>query len=181
EMALLSPADRKAAITRALDVLVQREGADPVPHVFVVEDCQWMDSASDEYFARTSRETLTGPLLFIFTQRPDESGRGGMTANGTRIDLPPLAASQAHALILHLAGGRRLSDDVLSLAVDRTGGNPMFIEELTRTLLEDETVDIPPTIADVLTARIDRLPPAAKSTLQVASVIGREFPLRLLE
>ncbi len=181
EMALLSPADRKAAITRALDVLMQRQNAEPVPHVFVVEDGQWIDSASDEYFARVSREMVSGPLLFLFTQRPDESGRGGVTASGTRIDLRPLVPSQAHALILHLAGGRRLPDDVLSLAVDRTGGNPMFIEELTRTLVEDETVEIPPTIADVLTARIDRLAPMAKSTLQVASVIGREFSLRLLE
>jgi tetratricopeptide (TPR) repeat protein len=178
EIALLSPTDRKAVITRVLDRLTWWS-AEVLPRVFVFEDCQWMDSASREYLARAVGETASGPILFIFTHRPGDQQPDIIPA-GTRLDLRPLVPSHSESLIRHLAG-ERFPDEFISTVVDRTGGNPLFIEELTRVILDSDAQEVPPTIADVLTARVDRLPPAAKSVLQVASVLGRRFSESLVE
>src|SRR5581483_2264882 len=86
-------------------------------------------------------------------------------------------------------GVRELSPAVRQLVVSRAEGNPFFIEELTRYLRERELHEgagardatVPATVNDLLTARIDRLPETLKRTLQLAAVLGREFPLALLE
>jgi class 3 adenylate cyclase/tetratricopeptide (TPR) repeat protein/ribosomal protein L40E len=184
ELALLSPTDRKAMITRALDRLT-RSSTEAAPQVFVFEDCEWMDSASKEYLLRLCRQLGFGRALFIFTYRPDDDHPTELDRVGTRFALRPLVPSHSESLIRHLAGGS-LSDELMTIVIDRTGGNPLFIEELTRVILESDAPattlkEVPPTIAEVLTARVDRLPPAAKSVLQVASVLGRRFSQAALE
>jgi class 3 adenylate cyclase/tetratricopeptide (TPR) repeat protein len=180
EMAVLSPSERKVSVTLAFDRLIQRSSRER-PHVFVVRDWQWIDPASAEYVSRVSREMTRGMILLILTSRPGESARAQFESTGTHIGLRPLAPSQSQKLIRLLAAPAPLPDDRVALMVDRTGGNPLFIEEVTRTIRESEAVEIPPTVADVLAARIDRLPDAAKTVLQVASVIGREFSRQQLD
>jgi len=90
----------------------------------------------------------------------------------------PLAPADARALVTALAPA--MSADVLTLVADRTGGNPLFLEEVTRTVVETGAARIPPTVEDVLMARIDRLQPGVKSVLQTTSVIGRAFSRALL-
>jgi class 3 adenylate cyclase/tetratricopeptide (TPR) repeat protein len=179
EMALLSPTDRKAVITRVLDRLT-RWSAEGGLRVFVFEDCQWMDSASTQYLVRVGAELAAERTLFILTYGPGEDYRTEVPVRGTRLDLRPLVPSHSESLVRHLAEGR-LSEEITSIVVDRTGGNPLFIEELTRVILEDEVKEVPPTIAEVLMARVDRLPSMAKSLLQVASVVGRQFSESIVE
>ncbi|MFQ5830168.1 MAG: adenylate/guanylate cyclase domain-containing protein [Candidatus Methylomirabilia bacterium] len=175
--ALFSPADRKAAIRRALDKLTEHAGSQ-APHVFVFEDCQWLDPASEEYLTLASQHRVPGSTLFFLTGRPDSTELlTGVL--GERIALDPLAPTHAQALAKQIADS--LSPDLIALIVDRTAGNPLFIEEVTRTLGETGSASIPPTVEDLLTARIDRLPSPFKSTLQTASVIGQEFTTALLQ
>ncbi|MBI2207192.1 MAG: AAA family ATPase [Candidatus Rokubacteria bacterium] len=176
-LAILSGGDRKAAITHALDVLLRRVGRE-TPHVFVFEACQWLDRATEEYLEGAVRRIETGMLMFVFTCRPDEAGRAALTVPGERLILRPLAPADARALVIALAPA--MSADVLTLVADRTGGNPLFLEEVTRTVVETGSARIPPTVEDVLMARIDRLQPGVKSVLQTTSVIGRAFSRALL-
>ena len=180
EMMLLSPSERKAVLTLAIDRLL-RWRARLGPHVVVIEGYQWVDSASDEYLTRAGGELTHGPILFALTCRPDPSGRTAVGPAGARIDLRPLLPSESRALVQRLTESSPLPEELVTLIVDRAGGNPLFIEEVTRTLREGGSAEVPPTVADVLAARIDRLPLAAKSILQVASVIGREFSRSQLE
>ncbi len=180
EMMLLSPSERKAVLTLAIDRLL-RWRARLGPHVIVVEGSQWIDSASNEYLTRVAGELTHGPILFAVTGRPDPSSQTDVGPIRARIDLRPLLPSESRALVQLLTASSPLGEELVTLIVDRAGGNPLFIEEVIRTLREGGSADVPPTVADVLAARIDRLPPAAKSILQVASVIGREFSRSQLE
>jgi class 3 adenylate cyclase/tetratricopeptide (TPR) repeat protein len=179
-MALLAPSDRKAAITLALDRLI-RARARRTPHVLVIEDCQWLDAASEEYLARFPTEFAGAAVLLVLSRRQDTRDRARAGPAGARIDLRPLVPSEAQKLIRLVAGPTSLPEPLVGLVLDRAGGNPLFIEEVVRASLEHRDTEIPSTVAGVLGARIDHLPGAAKSVLQVASVAGREFPRRLLE
>ncbi|MBI1736720.1 MAG: AAA family ATPase [Candidatus Rokubacteria bacterium] len=176
-LSILSAADRKASVTRALDVLLRRLSA-TATHVFVFEACQWLDPASEEYLEGAARRIESGAFLVVFTCRPDDAGKIWLAVPGDRITVRPLVASDARALVAVLAPD--MSADLLTLVADRTGGNPLFLEEVTRTVVETGAARIPPTVEDVLMARIDRLQPRVKSVLQTTSVIGRVFSRALL-
>src|SRR5262249_7376586 len=110
--------------------------------------------------------------------------------------LTPLGPTERTAMVQALLGGATIPSEIEDLIVSKTDGNPLFIEEMTRSLLERgaltrspegyvisrpvETLDPPDTVQDVLLARIDRLPPNLKEILQVAAVIGRVFGYPLL-
>ena len=176
-LSILSAADRKASVTHALDVLLRRLST-TAAHVLVFEACQWLDPASEEYLEGAARRIESGALLVVFTCRPDESGKIWLAVPGERIVLRPLVSTDARALVTALAPD--MSADLLTLVADRTGGNPLFLEEVTRTVVETGAARIPPTVEDVLMARIDRLQPRVKSVLQTTSVIGRVFSRALL-
>ncbi|MFQ5944967.1 MAG: adenylate/guanylate cyclase domain-containing protein [Anaerolineae bacterium] len=179
-LSLLSPAERKAAITREIDGVLMELVTLRTPHIFVVEGCQWLDSASEEYLTLASRRMVPGPVMFILTCRADGAAQSSLGMAGDRILLETLTPSQSWSLVTHIASDD-LSPDLLTSTVERTGGNPLFIEEVVRGLLETGSGTIPPTVEDVLMARVDRLLPPLKSTLQAASVIGQEFARMPLE
>jgi class 3 adenylate cyclase/tetratricopeptide (TPR) repeat protein len=179
ELAPLSPVDRRAAITRALDAVIEiLAGRGPI--VLVWEDCQWLDPVSAEYLASIAQRLPPGPMLFIMTYRPEDSPRTTARPTGEDVLLRPLTTSQARTLVLRLASDQ-LPPDLVALAVDRAGGNPLFLEEVTRTLMESGTESVPPTVEALLRARIDRLAPRLKAMLGTAAVIGQEFSRALLE
>jgi len=103
-----------------------------------------------------------------------------------KLALRPLEPAERQALVRAALGDFPLRPELLAALVEKTGGNPLFIEEVARSLRETEgswgaeALRIPPTILDVLAARIDRLPDLAKSALQTAAVIGRDFTRELL-
>src|SRR5262249_40959234 len=113
-----------------------------------------------------------------------------------RITIPPLSGPDMTAITGSILGAIDMAEDVRTLVAEKAEGNPFFVEELTRSLLEDgvlqrdgaritlarslDAITVPDTIHDVLIARIDRLAEESRRAIQVASVIGREFALRLL-
>jgi class 3 adenylate cyclase/tetratricopeptide (TPR) repeat protein len=179
ELSPLSAADRRAAITRALDAVIEVLVARG-PLVLVWEDCQWLDPVSTEYLASIAQRLPPGPILFMLTYRPEASGQAVVRPPGEDLLLRPLTASEATALVMRLAGDQ-LPPVLVTLAVDRAGGNPLFLEEVTRTLMESGTDSVPPTVEALLRARIDRLAPRLKAVLGTAAIIGQEFSRVLLE
>jgi class 3 adenylate cyclase/tetratricopeptide (TPR) repeat protein len=151
------------------------------PPVVVLEDLQWSDPSSLELQQLTAEQNATVPMLLLYTARPEFRAPWPMRAHHTQITLNRLSRSQAREMVTRVAASEALPEDVLDTVVERTGGVPLFAEELTRALLEGGTVvhPIPATLQNSLMARLDRLG-SAKDVAQVASVIGREFSYELL-
>src|SRR5262245_2415923 len=135
--------------------------------------------------------------LLVCSHRPGYRHPFGDRSYHVRIALRPLSAAEMADLSGSLLGTADVPAEVRALIAAKAEGNPFFVEEVTRSLLEDGTlqrenghvvltraagtIDVPDTIQDVLVARLDRLADDARHAIQVASVIGREFALRLLE
>ncbi|MCG3141869.1 MAG: hypothetical protein HDKAJFGB_03204 [Anaerolineae bacterium] len=173
--------------------------------VVVCEDLHWADAASVQALRRVLTPPPNARLLVAFTSRPDPETPGWALMNDAeelpgvaamRIHLTPLAENDAYALAASLLPGA-LAPEVERLIHTRAEGNPLFVQELTRMLWErgdlidvdgkwvlkndQAALDIPGTLQGVLMARIDQLPSNARRVLQIASVLGREFPLEVLE
>ncbi|MDP9189870.1 MAG: AAA family ATPase, partial [Actinomycetota bacterium] len=160
--------------------------------VIVLEDLHWMDEGSDEFLAETVAAIEGTRTLAVLNFRPEYEAEWMSSSVYRRIALVPLGAESTGELLADLAGEDASLDGLAELIHERTGGNPFFIEEVVRELVETGTLEgerggyrlmgqvedagVPPTVQVILAARIDRLPPAAKELLQSASVIGKEVP-----
>ncbi len=179
--------------------------ARPGPLVLVLDDLHWADEASLALLLQAGELVSTQPIVVISMLRPDrdapswrvmQQAEEELGQRFSSIALEPLASDQARSLLANLLGIQapqgRLSDAILVKA----GGNPFFVEELIRSLLETKQIVredghwrvgenvslmLPDTLRGVLGARIDRLPEAERHVLQMASVIGRTFDLRVLK
>ena len=173
----------------------------PSPLVLVVEDLHWSDPSSLELLGRLIAQSPTARVLLVGTARPEFVAPWPERFNLTAIKLARLTKRQARTVIERVAtamegaapsapeadrdGPRipRLSDAMIDAIVARADGIPLYLEELTRTILEPgvarQVEEIPATLADSLMARLDRLS-AAKEVAQRASVLGREFSYPLL-
>ncbi len=190
-----------AAIHRLL-----RETAARGPVVIVCEDVHWADPASVDAIRQLVPLATQLPILFLAALRgeTDSAGWGLLTlARDTfgqalvEIALEPLTEADSRALVGNLLEIESLPDPVRDLILARAEGNPFFVEEVVRMLIErgaivadgerwvatDEvaSVEIPETLHGLLLARIDQLPESARRSLRIASVIGRQFPVRVLE
>lgn len=150
------------------------------PVILALEDLHWADEGLLD-LAQWIAETPDSVLLFVIcVARPELIERrpnwGGGRRNVTTIDLPPLRPQEAMQLTLTLSS-QGLSPEMIQLIAQRAEGNPLFVEELVRMMLEGSTPDaaIPDTVQAVLTARIDRLALNERRVLQAAAVIGRTF------
>jgi len=160
------------------------------PVLMLIEDLHWMDESSREMLEMAVARLRHARLGLVFTHRPDFRTSWRTQASYTEIVLPRLGDDEATAIVRALAGGKlpaELEDQILK----RAGRSPFFVEEITRTLLEQgflrhvdgrieltrpvAEIRIPDTIHEVIAARIDRLPPQVKRVAQVASVLGRQF------
>ena len=150
------------------------------PLVILLEDLQWVDPSTLELHTLLQQEA-TGSLLLLYTARPEFQVPWPTSAQHVQIVLSRLEKQQARQLVTQLGA---LADDVVDTIVARTDGVPLFVEELTKSVLEVKTpgalAEIPSSLQDSLMARLDRLGPE-KQVAQLASVIGREFPRALLE
>jgi len=153
------------------------------PLVIVTEDLHWADPSTLELVQLLVQQRGTVPLLLLYTVRPEFCASWPMRAHHSQLTLSPLSAKHVREMVMHVVADRTLSDEVVEALLERTGGVPLFIEELTRAVLESDkstTVrGIPATLQDSLMARLDRLG-RAKEVAQVAAVIGREFSYELL-
>jgi class 3 adenylate cyclase/tetratricopeptide (TPR) repeat protein len=155
--------------------------------VLVIEDLHWADPSTLELLGLLLDEITASPLLLVATFRPEFQAPWGHRTQITQLGLTRLTETQATALIDRLIdrsiAGEPLPDGLRQQILARTDGVPLFIEELTKTLLETgrpgQALEIPATLGGSLAARLDR-PGPAKEVAQVASVIGRTFSPDLL-
>jgi class 3 adenylate cyclase/predicted ATPase len=176
----LSPQRKKEKTLEAL--LRQIEGlAHRQPIAMVFEDAHWIDPTSHELLDLTVNCARSLPVLLIVTFRPEFQPLWVGQQQVTMLALNRLDRHDRTALIEQIAGGTALPDEVISQIADRTDGVPLFVEELTKSVLESgvPAVGIPTTLHDSLMARLDRLS-SVRRVAQIGAAIGREFPYGLL-
>jgi class 3 adenylate cyclase/predicted ATPase len=162
--------------------------------LMIFEDAHWVDPTSLEVFGRTVDRIKTLPVLLIVTFRPEFDAPWVGQSHVTSLTLNRLGEREAAAIIARLAGNKALPADVMAEIVERTDGIPLFVEEMTKAVLEAESegaarrtaaavpssaLAVPASLHASLMARLDRLGPA-KEVAQIGSAIGREFSHALL-
>jgi class 3 adenylate cyclase/predicted ATPase len=184
---------KQLTIETLVSAVVQRAETQPV--LFVFEDAQWADPTTLDLLGALLDRAAANRLMAVITYRDDARPAIADREGATELTLERLAPEESAAVIERVAGGMRLPDEVERQIVDRTDGVPLFVEELTKNLLESgllanadgrwelvtplPPMAVPATLHDSLMARLDRLGPA-KPMAQLGSVIGREFELELL-
>jgi tetratricopeptide (TPR) repeat protein len=195
-LAAMEARNRRSETIRALHALFQ-QAAERGPLVLAIEDLHWIDTASEEFLAFLADSIGATRALFLFTHRPGYRHPFGDRSYHVRIALQSLSRADTNAMAESLLEIPALPAELSGAIAEKSDGNPLFVEEVTRSLVDEgvlrveagraeltralEDVAIPDRIQDVLMARIDRLAEGPKRAIQVASVIGREFALRLLE
>jgi class 3 adenylate cyclase/predicted ATPase len=176
----LSPQRKKE---RTLEALIrQLEGlARQQPVLMVFEDAHWADPTSRELLDLTIERIRTLPVLLIVTFRPEFQPSWTGQPQVTILALNRLDRRDRSALVAQIASREALPDEVVDQIVDRTDGVPLFIEELTKSVLESGVplVGIPATLHDSLMARLDRLA-SVRLVAQIGAAIGRQFSYALL-
>ncbi len=155
------------------------------PLLLVVEDLHWIDRVSEEFLARLVESIQGAPLALVCTYRPGYQAPWMQASYATQLALPRLTLAESLVVLRAVLGERGADSAALEPIVDKADGNPFFLEELGRAVLEHAPTGpqhpVPGSVHDVLRARVDRLAEEPRRVLQTASVLGREFPLRLLE
>src|SRR6266849_7458260 len=154
------------------------------PLVIVTEDLHWADPSTLELIQLLLEQGARSRLLLLYTARPEFHAEWPLRAHHTQITLNRLSASNVRTMVEELAAGKSFSDATIATVIERTGGVPLFVEELTRAVLESGDArstehQIPVTLQGSLMARLDRLGPA-KEVAQVGAVIGGAFSYELL-
>ncbi len=190
----LLPQEQKALTIAALaQQVVGLARQQPVS--IILEDAHWIDPTTLEAFGAIIEHIERAPVLLVITHRPEFSPPWSGCAYLTMISLARLSQRQGQAMVQKVTHGKSLPGEVLDQIVARTDGVPLFVEELTKTILEagflkDEDgryaldgplppLAIPATLQDSLTARLDRLG-SVKEVAQVGACIGREFAYELM-
>ena len=184
--------DRTLAVLT--DLLLATGGNKPT--LLAIEDLHWADPSTLELVAALVDRQAAAPLLTICTTRPELSVSWPPAPHCREIPVEALLQTSTRALIAGVVGEKPLPDEVVDQITARTGGVPLFVEAVTRTIMESGVLDeledryelnvplppglIPATLQDSLMARIDRLGPA-KPVAQLAATIGREFDFDLLQ
>jgi class 3 adenylate cyclase/tetratricopeptide (TPR) repeat protein len=191
----LEPPQRRRRTLDAIKHLLLRESQGQ-PLVIVFEDLHWIDSETQALLDSLVESLATARVLLLVNYRPEyQHGWGGKTYYA-QLRVDPLPPENAGALLGSLLGGDPALQSLTRLLIDRTDGNPFFLEESVRSLVETgtlagergayrllkpaEALQIPATAQVVLAARIDRLAAEDKRLLQTASIIGKDLPYRLL-
>jgi class 3 adenylate cyclase/tetratricopeptide (TPR) repeat protein len=153
------------------------------PLVIAMEDLHWVDPSTIELLQLLAEQGARMPLMLLVTARPEFRAPWPLRAHHAQITLNRLNDKQTREIIAGVAARAGLLREVIEGVVKRTDGVPLFAEELTRLMLDSQRQsgarEIPATLQDSLTARLDRLGPA-KDVAQIGSVIGREFSYELL-
>jgi transcriptional regulator with AAA-type ATPase domain/tetratricopeptide (TPR) repeat protein len=178
---------REALRARTVEVLRQMclRGSRERPIVFVCEDLQWVDSSSEECLAALIEGSAGASVLSLLTYRPGYRPPWMDKSYATQLSLQPLSRGDSQRIVESILGTRGAQDTLARAILSKAEGNPFFLEELCRTVSEQPdpvaAVAVPDTVEAALRARIDRLPDNVKDTLRLASVIGREVPLKLFQ
>jgi class 3 adenylate cyclase len=155
------------------------------PLVVLVEDLHWVDPSTLELVHLLVEQVATAPVLLLGTARPQFQAPWPSRAHYTQLTLSRLPRRHVRDMVLGVAAQATLLAEVIDELAVRTDGVPLFVEELTKAVVEAGaaavTREIPATLADSLMARLDRLGAAAKEVAQVGAVCGREFSFALVQ
>ncbi|EYS98305.1 ATP synthase subunit beta [Cupriavidus sp. SK-4] len=191
----MDPTIRRQRTFDAIARLLVRESLNQ-PLEVIFEDLQWLDGETEAFLNMLIDHVPGARILLLVNYRPEYSHHWDAGAHYSQLQLQPLGQAEAQELLTALLGDDRSLVPLKRLILDKTEGNPFFMEEVVQTLAEEgallgqpgcyriETapalLHIPTTVQGVLAARIDRLPLAQKELLQTLAVIGKEFPLSLV-
>ena len=151
--------------------------------VLAFEDLHWADPTSLDLLRALAERGAHSPLLVVATTRPEFRAPWALRSHHGVVSLAPLDRAQVRLMVGEIASRHALSDETIDRVGERTGGVPLFVEEVTRLLLERDAQGgahaIPPTLQQSLAARLDRLG-EAREVAQIGAVLGRDFSYRLL-
>ena len=191
------PASAEEVREQTLDALIGWliEEAERRPVLRVWEDLHWADPTTLALLALCIEQSPTVSLMNVLTYRPDFVPPWTMRSHMTPITLGRLERAEVQALIVQRAGGKAMPEEVAEYVVDKTDGVPLYVEELTKAILDADFVRehddhyrlarslsgvaIPATLQDLLMARLDRLP-TVREIAQLGSILGREFAYEML-
>jgi class 3 adenylate cyclase/tetratricopeptide (TPR) repeat protein len=177
-----------AALLRQVEALARQQ-----PVLMVFDDIHWIDPSSQELLDRTTERVAGWPVLLLTLFRPEFQPPWVGQPHVTMLTLARLDRRDTAAMVANVAGDAALPSEIVEEIIDRTDGVPLFVEELTKAVLEAGTqglaalsamphpaLSVPATLHTSLMARLDRLGPAAKDVAQAGAAIGREFGYGLL-
>ena len=183
-LAMLTP---DAIKTRTFETLRQMSlhGSQQCPLIVAIEDLHWCDKTSEDYLAWLVESVAGAAILLLVTYRPGYRPPWLDKSYATQIALRHLAPQESMTVVRSARQHHALPEHLEQMIITRAEGNPFFLEELTRSVLDHADVGtavmVPETIQGVLMARLDRPPEAPKRLVQTAAVLGREFSAPLLE
>jgi predicted ATPase len=193
----LSPMDtqiRKRRTLEGIKRILLRESLNQ-PLMVIFEDLHWIDEETQAFLNLIADSIANAKILVLINYRPEYSHPWGSKTYYTQLRLDQLGADSAEAMLSALLGEAADLVPLKRLLIEKTEGNPLFLEETVQSLVEDGTLHsngslklarpfeelrIPATVHGIIASRIDRLPGEEKDLLQLASVIGKNFPLSLL-
>lgn len=188
-----SPSFKRRTLNVLVGMIEQMTRRQPV--LLIVEDAHWIDPSTQELIRLTLERLVSARLLVVLTARP-EFKPGWIYPHLLQINLDRLSRRDRVAMIERLTAGKQLPPFLLDQIVAKTDGIPLFVEELTKTVLQDDllhdaggryelkgtpqAIAVPDTLQGSLLSRLDRLDPEVKETAQIAATIGRQFACGLL-
>jgi class 3 adenylate cyclase len=192
-LAQMDPQIRRHRMLEAIKRIILRECLKQ-PTVIIFEDLHWIDSETQALLDVLADSIAGARLLLLINYRPEYRHEWSRRSHYLQLRLDPLGAENSWMMLSALLGEERELEALRQLIAERTGGNPFFIEEMVKALLEQGILarnglvkivrplaeaHLPVTVQGVLAARIDALPPHDKELLQTLAVIGNDFPLAL--
>jgi predicted ATPase len=185
---------KKRRIHDAIKRILLRESLNQ-PLIVMFEDLHWIDEQTQEFLNLLADSIANARILLLANYRPEHSHQWNSKTYYTQLRLDPLGRESADEMLSTLLGDSSELAPLKRLIVQRSDGNPFFMEETVQMLLDEGALvrngavklitplaelKIPPTVQAILASRIDRLAPASKDLLQTLAVIGREFPQSLI-
>lgn len=188
---------RQRLLDLTLKLLQTRSASQPL--LLIIEDAHWADPASTDLINYVARNIGEHPILLILSQRPDQAAPDWADGeHSTHLALDDLDDAASLEIVRGMLGPLALPDALQDLILSKGGGNPFFIEEVVRALVDAgalrqealgawqlehsvEAIALPDTIHGVIISRVDRLPQVERQVLQVAAVMGRIFSRRVLD
>jgi class 3 adenylate cyclase/tetratricopeptide (TPR) repeat protein len=194
-LAQLDPQLKRRRTLEAIKRLLVRESLGQ-PLIVIFEDLHWIDTETQALLNLLVESLATAPILLLVNYRPEYQHQWGSKTYYTQLRLDPLGKESANEMLEGLLGDAAELEPLKNLIIERTEGNPFFMEEMVQALLEQgvlvrdgavklvkspEEIRVPSTVQAILASRIDRLPAPEKELLQTLAVLGREFQSGLIK
>jgi class 3 adenylate cyclase/tetratricopeptide (TPR) repeat protein len=192
----LEPQQKRVRIFEAIWSLIIRESQNRLV-ILAVEDLHWIDKASEEFLNYLIGRLGGAHVLLLLLYRPEYTPIWVSKTYYSQIRVDELTLETSAEMVQGILKGVKAAQDLTKLILYKAAGNPLFMEEFTRTLLErgyierndgcyvltvkPSEIQVPETVQGIIAARMDRLEKDLKETMQIASVIGREFPFPILQ